>query len=609
MVSRQINNILEGITNILWQAALRLNKRAERRLAAQYAVTCVLADAATLTDAVPAILQSLCESLEWQLGTIWSVDRQGSVLRCVNSWHVPTVNVQQFMEANQKTKFAPNMGLPGRIWTSKQPAWIPDLTKDTNFPRSAFADKAGLRAAFGFPIILGNEVLGVIECFSNQVEAPDDNLLQMMSAVGSQIGQFMERKRAEQEREQLLEQERAAREAAETANRIKDDFLAVLSHELRSPLNPILGWARLLRSQSLSQEVTDCALETIERNAKLQAKLIEDLLDVSRILRGKMSLNVCSVNLTDIIEAALETVRFTAKAKEIQIQTLLVKDLPQISGDPNRLQQIIWNLLSNAVKFTPEGGRVEIRLERVDSYAQIQISDSGKGINADFLPYIFDYFRQADNTTTRKFGGLGLGLAIVRHLTQLHGGFIQAESPGEGLGSTFTVRFPLVKDEGEAIENDINHHFLSHLNENKNYVPDSLLKGIRVLVVDDEVDTQELVKFILESYAAEVKVAASATEALAIIDHSQPDVLISDIGMPDIDGYALIRQIRSRLPEQGGKIPAIALSAYASESSQKQALVAGFQLHISKPFEAEELVEAIARVLPRHISKETLCLS
>jgi PAS domain S-box-containing protein len=371
-------------------------KRAERRLAAQHAVTRILAETATLADAVPTILQSLCESLEWPLGTIWSVDRQAHVLRCINSWHAPDLDLEEFVEVNQHTTFALNMGLAGRIWASGQPAWISDLTKDNNFPRAAFAAKAGLRGAFGFPILLKNEILGIIECFSDQVQAPDDDLLQMMAAIGSQIGQFIERKRVELEREQLLERERAAREEAEAANRIKDKFLAVLSHELRSPLNPILGWTKLLRSRSLNEEVTDRALETIERNAKIQTQLIDDLLDVSRILQGKMVLNVCSVNLEDIIEAALETVQFAAKAKDIQLQTVLAGDVGQIAGDPVRLQQVVWNLLSNAVKFTHPTGRVVVRLERVGSYAQIQVKDTGQGISPDFLPYIFDYFRQAD---------------------------------------------------------------------------------------------------------------------------------------------------------------------------------------------------------------------
>jgi len=608
---------------IEWLAALRDRKRTERRLVAQYSVTRVLAETLTLTDAVPTILQALCESLEWQLGTIWSVNRQTNVLHCVNSWHVPNMDVKEFMEVNQQTTLAPSMGLPGRIWASGQPAWIANLSEDSNFPRAVLAAKAGLRAAFGFPILLGNEILGVIECFSDRVQAPDEALLQMMAAIGSQIGQSMERKRAEQEREQLFEQERAARKEAEAANRIKDEFLAVLSHELRSPLNPILGWTQLLRkAQSASLEgrahqfdaaATDRALEIIERNAKLQAQLIEDLLDVSRILQGKMVLNVSVVNLADTIEAALETVRFTAQTKGIQLQTACAPNVGQVLGDPGRLQQVMWNLLSNAVKFTPEGGRVDVRLEQVDSSAQIQVSDTGKGISPEFVPYLFDYFRQADRSTTRTFGGLGLGLAIVRHLTELHGGSVQAESPGEGLGSTFTVKLPLLKDEDSSMKDEMSLHSSAYDNRNVSDSSPAALKGLRILAVDDEADVRELMRSVLEPYGARVSVAATAQEALIALDQSKPDLLLCDIGMPDVDGYMLIRQVRSRSSEQGGKIPAIALTAYADRHNQTQALIAGFQLHLAKPIETEELVRAIALqsihfTVTAHTKEEPTCL-
>lgn len=372
---------------------------------------------------------------------------------------------------------------------------------------------------------------------------------------------------------------------AQEANRIKDEFLAVLSHELRSPLNPILGWTKLLLTRKFDEQGTKRALETIERNAKLQTQLIEDLLDVSRILRGKMVLNITPVDLKATIEAALETVKLAAQAKSIQIQTQLNPNVGLVSGDANRFQQVIWNLLSNAVKFTPAQGHVEIRLEKVGAYAQIQVIDTGKGINSDFLPYVFEYFRQADSTTTRQFGGLGLGLAIVRHLVELHGGLIFAESPGEGLGATFSVRFPLMA----SVQSPT-------LDKPQDLV-DTELTGVQILVVDDEADARELVAFILEQYGAQVTVAASAQEALAVLDRSVPKILLSDIGMPETNGYQLMQQVRSRSPQAGGQVSAIALTAYAGEYDQKQALAAGFQLHLPKPVEAERLVKAIARLL------------
>ncbi|MBD2260545.1 PAS domain S-box protein [Pseudanabaena sp. FACHB-2040] len=432
-----------------------------------------------------------------------------------------------------------------------------------------------------------------------------------------------DRKQIEAEREQLLAREQAAREAAETANRIKDEFLAVVSHELRSPLNPILGWSRLLQANRLDPIRTQQALTTIERNAQLQAELIEDLLDVSRILQGKLSLTVSPVNLTSIVKAAIETVRLAAEAKSIEVRSEEIGDrsparvnaslLPPISsppmvlGDPTRLQQVVWNLLSNAVKFTPAGGQVEVRLSLVtgeqalapgsephvlesgahDRFAQITVSDTGKGIAPDFLPHVFDYFRQADSATTRSFGGLGLGLAIVRHLVELHGGTIRADSPGEGLGATFTVRMPLMPTQ-PAVSQDF------QLSE-----PTLDLSGIRVLVVDDDTDTRDFTAFLLEQAGAKVITSTSAAEAVAALTQYHPDVLVSDIGMPGTDGYMLIRQIRALSSEQGGQIPAIALTAYAGESDQQQALQAGFQRHVSKPVEPEVLLRTID-ALTRH---------
>ena len=406
----------------------------------------------------------------------------------------------------------------------------------------------------------------------------------------------------EEERARLLQQEQAAREDAERANQIKDEFLAVLSHELRSPLNPILGWAKLLQSRKLDEAQTKQALITIERNAKLQAELIEDLLDVSRILRGKLSLTINPVNLVSTIEAAIETVRLAADAKSIQIESILEPDVGLVSGDSTRLQQVVWNLLSNAVKFTPAGGHVEVRLEKgrgdtpephsmtdrpspIAHYAHILVKDTGQGISSNFLPYVFDYFRQEDGATTRKFGGLGLGLAIVRHLVELHGGTIQAESQGENLGATFTITLPIMSPQPAV-------------NPNLQPLPSSLdLNGVKILVVDDEIDTREFVAFLLKHIGAKVATAASADEALAVLPQFKPDVLLSDIGMPSCDGYTLIRTIRALSPEQGGCIPAIALTAYAAEYDQQQALDAGFQQHIPKPVDPEILIKSISQLI------------
>jgi PAS domain S-box-containing protein len=411
-----------------------------------------------------------------------------------------------------------------------------------------------------------------------------DNRVQGVNVV---VQEITERKRLEQERERLLAEAEAAREAAETANRIKDEFLAVLSHELRSPLNPILGWSKLLQTGRLNASKTAEALKTIERNANLQSQLIEDLLDVSRILQGKFSLNMAPVRLETTIAAALETVRLAAKVKAIQIQISLEPEAFQVSGDAGRLQQIVWNLLSNAVKFTPKGGRVEVRLVRVDDHAQIMVIDTGKGISPDFLPYVFERFRQEDSATTRKFGGLGLGLAIVRQLVELHGGTVWAESAGEDQGATFTVRLPLLKANKQTSNCD------RSLPPTIKSLP---LVGFKILVVDDEADSRDLIAFVLEQAGAEVIALSSAIEVLQFFQHTQADLLVSDIGMPDMDGYMLLRQVRM-LPRQDKQIPAIALTAYAGEYDQKQAITAGFQQHMSKPIDPEKLVQAIAQAL------------
>ncbi|MBD2344970.1 MASE1 domain-containing protein [Anabaena subtropica FACHB-260] len=395
-----------------------------------------------------------------------------------------------------------------------------------------------------------------------------------------------ERKQAEEEREYLLMREKIARSEAEKANRLKDEFLAVLSHELRTPLNPILGWATLLKRRNLEEATRMRGIDTIERNAKLQIQLIEDLLDVSRIQQGKLTLNVQPVNLVNTIGEALETVRLAMEAKNINVQNIMDANVGMVAGDTARLQQIIWNLLSNAIKFTPPEGQIQLVLEKVNKYAQIQIKDNGKGISPEFLPYVFEYFRQADGTITRQFGGLGLGLAIVKHLTELHGGTVKADSAGEGMGATFTVSLPLMINPPQ-IARELG-------------TPDNNtwgLAGLYILVVDDDVDTGEFLTFMLEQSGAEVTAVTSASEALEIIARTKVDLLLSDIGMPGIDGYMLMQLIRSMSSEKGGKIPAIALTAYAGEINQKKALAAGFQMHLVKPVESEKLFKGISEVL------------
>ena len=395
-----------------------------------------------------------------------------------------------------------------------------------------------------------------------------------------------------------IEELRQTRLQAEQANRLKDEFLATLSHELRTPLNAILGWSQMLRKDNLSREQSEKALSTIERSARTQSQLIDDILDVSRIITGKLRLDVRSVDLASVITTAVETVRPAAEAKNIRLQILLDSFVEPVSGDGERLQQVVWNLLSNAVKFTPKGGRVQVRLERINSHVEISVADTGKGIKPDFLPFVFERFRQSDGTTTRRHGGLGLGLAIVRQIVELHGGTVSVASAGEDQGATFIVSLPLLPIRSEII-NHTTTSIVAGRPQNLSADCPPQLDGLRVLLVDDEADSRELLKVILDKCEADVTAASSAAEAFELFQNSRFDILISDIGMPDEDGFSLIGKIRNLPAEMGGKIPAIALTAYARAEDRRQALRAGFQMHIAKPVEPEELLTIVANLAGR----------
>jgi len=406
-----------------------------------------------------------------------------------------------------------------------------------------------------------------------------------------------DRKQAEAEREELLARAQAAQRQAEEANRSKDEFLAVISHELRSPLNAMLGYAALLRRGGLKAHETEHAAEVIERSGKTQAQLIDDLLDTARIISGKLRLDIGPVNLVSVIEEAVQTIYPAVNAKGISLQIELRPEVGQITGDHKRLQQVVWNLLSNAVKFTPEGGRVDVRLERIDPHICISVSDTGKGIQPDFLPYIFDRFRQADATSARRYGGLGLGLALVKYLVELHGGTIEVASEGEGLGTTFKLLLPV-----RAIASPVHEAEGAPI---MGVGPEIrvILKGLRVLVVDDEDDARELVKVVLTQAGAEVAAASSAAEAFAMMTtfppQERPDVMIIDIGMPREDGYSLMRRLREWERNLGMRIPAVALTAYGQVEDRVRALNAGFQMHVTKPVEPAELAVVVASLVKR----------
>ena len=557
--------------------------RTEQRLALQYAITRILSRSIDFVEGTHEILQTVCESLGWHVGVLWAADHQGEVLRCVDFWHRESLNVNQFESVSRAHTFARGIGLPGRIWKSGKPAWIPDITADLNFVRAPFAEAAGLRAAFGFPVLLGDEVVGVIEFFSQEIRQPDQDLLDMIASLGFQIGQFHERKRAEEKLAHLLVRERAARTDAEKANRLKDEFLATLSHELRTPLNAVIGWSRMLRSGRLDDESSLHAMEVIERNAWAQKQIIEDILDVSRVITGKLQLHLAPVDLVAVVKAALDAVRPAFEAKDISVEESYPAQLRIIAGDADRLQQVVWNLLSNASKFSSVGGTVAIRVTQEKAYVEVEITDTGPGIAPEFLPHVFERFRQADGSTTRTHGGLGLGLAIVRHLVELHGGVIGAENSSVGSGAIFTVKLPL-----PTAELSLEAPPAEPAEDNQ---ADIDLSGVRILVVDDDLDALDLLTMDLTERGAKVRGVSSAAEALNVLESEPFDLLISDIGMADTDGYNLIKQVREQ--ENHEHIPAIALTGYARTQDRIRAIAAGYNTHVAKPVEISELVTVV----------------
>ena len=426
-----------------------------------------------------------------------------------------------------------------------------------------------------------DEIGVVVRSFNEMLDQIADRTTELSKANAELQREVEERKRVERDRVVALERER-------DANRLKDEFLATLSHELRTPMNAVLGWARVLRSTAADEPTRERGLESIERNARAQARLIEDLLEISRIVTGKLRLQVREVDLAAIVDTAVDIVRPAALAKRLRLDASIEMRPALTQGDPDRLQQVIWNLLSNAVKFTPPDGQVGVRLVRKNGFV-LTVQDSGSGIDAKFLPHVFDAFRQADGSATREHGGLGLGLAIARQLVEAHGGTIEARSDGKDRGAVFEVFLPSVVDARQPEQ--------PSTDAGGDSVDASLLAGIDVLVVDDDEDARLLLQMTLSGYGAVVTTAASAREALAAIERSVPHVVLSDIGMPHEDGYDLLRWLRARTPEDGGTIPAIAVTAYASAADRSSTQAAGYQAHVAKPFEPGDVARLVRRLV------------
>jgi PAS domain S-box-containing protein len=603
---------LDGAVYILSDATAR--KQGEARRSAQFAITRVLASSATVDDAVPALLQAFCESLEWDGGELWLVDAESGLLRLTGAWPAAAGPAGPFPAGRASIALVPGQGVTGRVWASGQPEWITDVQTDADVLRPPPAGAAIPRTSLVIPMRDAG-ALGVLLFFTRARRERDEALLQVAPAIGSQVGEFLARKRAEQviarlnadlrerveelqtllaDRADLLAAAEAARAEAEAANQAKDEFLATVSHELRTPLSAVLGWVHLLRTGSLDEATRARALETLHRNARVQAQLINDLLDMSRIITGRLRLDLALLDLEPVVRAALEAMRPAAEAKGIRLEGVMEPGVGSVRGDSDRLQQIAANLLSNAVKFTPGGGTVLVTLTRAGSHVELSVTDTGIGIAPEFLPHVFDRFRQADSSTTRAHGGLGIGLTIAKELAELHGGSIRAESPGLARGATFTLALPLPA----AMASVVIPPEPTVRAQGREAPPAARrLAGIRVLIVDDDPDARDLLAATLETAGAETRAAASVPEALTALAGSRPDVIVADIGLPGADGYALVRQLRAWPAERGGTIPAVALTAYARDEDRTRSLAAGFQSHLAKPVAVDILFAEILRVV------------
>jgi PAS domain S-box-containing protein len=533
---------------------------------------------------VPA--DGLMHELLSRVRTALASDTATILLLTADGTHLVPISSDGLREAVVEDVQVPiGRGVAGRIASSEGGMIFGDISEEETL--SAFL-RDRVKSLVGAPLRVGDRLIGVIHVGSSAPRQFTEEDLTLLRLVADRIAFAIERAR-------LHEAERRARHDADVANQAKDRFLATVSHELRTPLNAIVGWVHVLRAGKPDEATLARALDVIDRSASLQARLVDDLMDMSRIITGRLRLDLSPVDLGAVIEAAIDVVRPAADAKEIRIETALDTAARLISGDPGRLQQVLWNLLSNAVKFTSRRGRVTVRLERVDSWAELAVTDTGEGITAELLPHVFERFRQATPVGGRA-PGLGLGLAIVRHLVELHGGTVRAESAGKDQGATFIVTLPLLAGRVPVSGVGEGSRALGH---GPGPAAAPVLGGVRVLVADDEADPRELLRTVLEQHGAEVIAAGSAAEALALLQRERPDVLISDIAMPDSDGYALIRKVRGLVPERGGRIPAVALTAHARTQDRTRALEAGFQLHVPKPVEAAELVAVVASLLGR----------
>ncbi|MEO8179323.1 MAG: ATP-binding protein [Deltaproteobacteria bacterium] len=585
-------------------------RRAQERLRDEARVLEILnATGAALASKLdlPSLLQAVTEAGTQLSGAEFGAffynqtDEQGDSYLLFTLCGVPREEFERLGQPRATPLFEPT-------FRGGPPIRCDDVLTDPRYAQMGPGMPAGhlpVRSYLGVSVVSrGGEVIGGLFFGHSEPGVFSERTERLLAGVASQAAVAVDNarlyeasQRASAERQRLLESERSARAAAERMSELKDEFLANLSHELRTPLSAILGWAQMLRIGNKGEAEIHKGLITIERNARVQTQLIEDLLDMSRILSGQLRLDVVAVSPHSFIEAAVDTVRPAATAKGIRIVMLLDSAAGPILGDPNRLQQVMWNLLSNAIKFTPKDGKLQVVLERVNSQIEISVSDTGAGIDAEFLPHVFDRFRQADASSTRRHGGLGLGLSIVKHLVELHGGSVRAESPGKDCGATFSVHLPVAAVHRARGGEPRQHPSAAHI-----AVPEfrkADLSGVTILVVDDEADARDLIRHILSECSARVVTAQGPAEGLQLLAQQPPDVLVSDIGMPEIDGFEFLRRVRAFEGKQGRRIPAIALTAFARSEDRTRALRAGFMLHLAKPVEPSELVATVLSALGR----------
>ncbi|HKA05843.1 MAG TPA: MASE1 domain-containing protein [Gemmataceae bacterium] len=556
-----------AVTALLLGAALAERNLADRRRIIDLKVTHILADSATLAEATPQILEEICIELDWDVGEVWHLDRGAGVLRCIQIWHRPERAVPYFLPASQEMTFAPSQGLPGRVWSSGAPAWIPDVTADTNFPRARAAVKDGLRGGFAFPILLSGEVLGVIEFFSREVRPPDRRLLQLFAAVGSQVGQFIERKRAE--------------DGLREASRRKDEFLAMLSHELRNPLAPIVNALHILKLPKTTPAQAEQVRKMMEGQVEHMVRLVDDLLDVSRIMRGRIELRKEPADLAQVIARAVETARPAIDAHHHDLAISLPPDAIYVEGDPVRLAQVFANLLNNAAKYTENAGHIGIIAAQDRDEAVVRVRDDGIGIPADVLPYVFELFVQGAGSTAWSTSGLGIGLTLVRKLVELHQGSVQAFSDGPGKGSEFVVRLPMAAARARTKER-VEHHA----------PPSACASCKRVLVVDDNADAAESLAMWLRLQGHEVQTVHNGLSVLSAVNAFRPQALLLDLALPGKSGYQLAKELRS--DPRWTKLVLAAVTGYGQDEDRRRSRESGFDYHLVKPVEPAQMQQVLA---------------